>query len=343
MRPILTDSGGFQVFSLGALRKITEEGVTFASPINGDRLLLTPEDLDARSSARSTPTSRWCSTSARRIPPPATKPRHRCSSRCAGRALQGARTRAAATRCSASCRAACTRTCATSRSPGCTTIGFDGYAIGGLSVGEPKEDMQRIQRPRRAAPARRQAALPDGRRHAGGHRRRRDRAASTCSTACCRRATRATAGCSRATATSRSATPSTAIDTAPLDAACDCYTCRNFSRAYLHHLQRVNEILGARLNTIHNLHYYLTLAAELRQAIAGRDAGFVRSGVPGGPRQSGRIGGYSRHASPLFQGGRRRRFHRASHCDRPASQGGFIVLISPAYAQAAAARRPEAT
>ena len=149
-----------------------------------------------------------------------------------------------------------------------TAIGFDGYAIGGLSVGEPKPEMLRVlahTAPRLPA---RQAALPDGRGHAGGPRRRRLRAASTCSTACCRRATRATAGCSRATATCGSATRATAATPAPLDPTCACYTCRHFSRSYLHHLQRINEILGARLATIHNLHYYLTLMAELREAIA---------------------------------------------------------------------------
>ena len=81
-------------------------------------------------------------------------------------------------------------------------------------------------------------------------------------------------------------------DPAPLDATCSCYTCRNFSRAYLHHLQRANEILGARLNTLHNLHYYLTLMAELRQAIAADTAARLCPGVPERPRAHGRITGF---------------------------------------------------
>ena len=171
-----------------------------------------------------------------------------------------------------------------------TAIGFDGYAIGGLSVGEPKEDDAPHRCPHRAAAARRQAALPDGRRHAGGHRRGGRLRASTCSTACCRRATRATAGSSPASATSRSATPGTAPIRARSTTTCACYTCRNFSRAYLHHLQRVNEILGARLNTIHNLHYYLTLAAELRAGDPRRRAAGLRGRLSRRPR-AGRGGG----------------------------------------------------
>ena len=93
------------------------------------------------------------------------------------------------------------------------------------------------------------AALPDGRRPAGGHHRWRCCAASTCSIASCRRATHATATCSPPAASSTSATASTSDDPAPVDPACDCYTCRNYTRAYLRHLDRCNEILGLRLNT----------------------------------------------------------------------------------------------
>ena len=92
-RPILTDSGGFQVFSLGALRKVREEGVAFASPVNGDRLFLTPEIVDGDPARARLRHRRWCSTSARRIPRRATRPRRRWSCRCAGRGARAPRTR----------------------------------------------------------------------------------------------------------------------------------------------------------------------------------------------------------------------------------------------------------
>ena len=114
------------------------------------------------------------------------------------------------------------------------SIGFDGYAIGGLAVGEPKERPLAHPRAHRAAAAGGQAPLPDGHGHARGPDRGGRARASTCSTACCRRATRATAGCSRASATSSIRNARYRDDTAPARrAACACYTCRNFSRAYL--------------------------------------------------------------------------------------------------------------
>ena len=142
--PILTDSGGFQVFSLATLRKITEEGVSFRSPVNGDTVLLTPE--------RSMQVQRDLDSDIVMIfdectPYPATETeaRRRWSCRCAGR-------RAAApssiawkirTRCSASSRAVCFPRYARSRSRRLAQIGFDGYAIGGLAVGEPKDERER--------------------------------------------------------------------------------------------------------------------------------------------------------------------------------------------------------
>jgi queuine tRNA-ribosyltransferase len=150
---------------------------------------------------------------------------------------------------------------------GLTDIGFDGYAIGGLSVGESKEEMRRVLD--HVAPR-----LPAERpRYLMGVGTPEDIVAGV------------TNGidmfdCVLPTRNARNGWLYTRYgdvrirnarhrsDTRPLDATCGCYTCRNFTRAYLHHLQRVNEILGARLNTIHNLYYYLTLMAELRAAIA---------------------------------------------------------------------------
>ena len=240
-----------------------EEGVAFASPVNGDRLFLTPElSMQIQRALDSDIVMVFDECT----PYPATHDEAaqsmELSMRWAARSRAALDASATRTRCSGSCRAACTRTCATRRSPALVDIGFDGYAIGGLSVGEPKEEMLRVLdhvAPRLPAD---RPALPDGRRHAGGHRRGRHRGRRHVRLRAARRATRATAGCSRASATSRSATRVTAPTPRPLDATCGCYTCRNFTRAYLHHLQRVNEILGARLATIHNLYYYLALVAR---------------------------------------------------------------------------------
>jgi queuine tRNA-ribosyltransferase len=150
---------------------------------------------------------------------------------------------------------------------GLAEIGFDGYAIGGLSVGEPKEEMLRVLR--HVAP-RLPARSP---RYLMGVGTPEDIVAGV------------TAGidmfdCVLPTRNARNGWLFTRhgdvkirnarhrSDTGPLDPTCGCYTCRNFTRGYLHHLQRVNEILGARLNTVHNLFYYRTLTAELRAAIA---------------------------------------------------------------------------
>jgi queuine tRNA-ribosyltransferase len=267
-RPILTDSGGFQVWSLGALRKVREDGVAFASPINGDRLLLTPEvsmqvqrALDADiamvfdectpypathdEAAQSMELSlRW-----------ATRSKDEFAKLANPNALFGIvqggmhdDLRAASL-------------------DGLVAIGFDGYAIGGLSVGEPKDEMLRVLA--RLAPR-----LPSERpRYLMGVGTPEDIVAAV------------EAGidmfdCVLPTRNARNGWLFTRRgdvkirnarhrqDAQPLDPDCRCYTCRNFTRAYLHHLQRVNEILGARLNTIHNLHYYLTLAHDMRAAIA---------------------------------------------------------------------------
>jgi queuine tRNA-ribosyltransferase len=146
-------------------------------------------------------------------------------------------------------------------------IGFDGYAVGGLSVGEPKEEMQRIQRhivPR---------LPPDKPRYVMGVGTPEDIVQGVVDGVdmfdCVLPTRNARNGwlyTRRGDVKIRNTRHRT--DARALDDTCACYTCRNFSRAYLHHLQRVNEILGARLNTLHNLHYYLTLTRELRQAIA---------------------------------------------------------------------------
>jgi queuine tRNA-ribosyltransferase len=263
--PILTDSGGFQVFSLGPLRKVQEEGVAFASPVNGDKLFLTPEismQVQRALDADVVMVFDECT------PFPATRDEAAASLQLSAR--WAARSKAA----HADNRNALfgivqggMHEDLRDESLGALTgIGFDGYAIGGLSVGEPKEDMYRIQA--HIAPR-----LPaDKPRYLMGVGTPEDIVQGVI------------AGidmfdCVMPTRNARNGWLFTRHgdvkirnarhrdDTNPLDPTCTCYTCRNFSRAYLHHLQKINEILGARLNTIHNLFYYLTLAAELREAI----------------------------------------------------------------------------
>jgi queuine tRNA-ribosyltransferase len=264
--PILTDSGGFQVFSLGSLRKISEEGVEFRSPINGDLCFLTPEEsmriqralnsdivmifdectpypADEAQAAKSMQLSlRWAQRS---------KQAHAGNNNALFGIVQGGmytnlREESLA---------------------GLVEIGFDGYAIGGLSVGEPKTEMERILK--HTAPK-----LPKDKPHyLMGVGTPEDIVMAV------------SMGidmfdCVMPTRNARNGWLFTRngdikirnaqyrSDTQPLDEKCGCYTCRHFTRAYLYHLQQVNEILGARLNTIHNLFYYQELMKTLRQAIA---------------------------------------------------------------------------
>ena len=273
-KPILTDSGGFQVFSLGKLRKITEDGVKFASPINGDKLFLTPEismqiqrtlnsdivmifdectpyPASEREAADSMRMSlRWAARS---------KAAHAGNPNALYGIVQGGMYEAL--------RDESTREL--------IAMDFDGYAIGGLSVGEPKEDMKRIlahtapqlpvHKPRYlmgvGTPSDLVAAVAQG----------IDQFDCVLPT---RNARHGILFTRRGEMRIRNARWKT--DTAPIDDQCDCHTCAHFSRAYVHHLIRANEILGARLATIHNLHYYHRLMAEMRAAIeAGRFADFV--------------------------------------------------------------------
>jgi queuine tRNA-ribosyltransferase len=265
-RPILTDSGGFQVFSLGALRKLSEEGVAFQSPINGDRMFLTPEEsmriqrvLDSdiamvfdectgypashELAAESMHLSlRWAKRS---------KAAHGDSPNAAFGIVQGGMY----------------EDLRDESLEALTQIGFDGYAIGGVSVGEPKEDMARIVA--HTAP-RLPAASP---RYLMGVGTPEDLVASVAHGV-------DMFDCVMPTRNARNGWLFTRFgdvkiknarhrdDPRPLDERCGCYACRNFSRAYLHHLHRANEILGARLNTIHNLFYYQELMQGLREAIA---------------------------------------------------------------------------
>ncbi len=273
-KPILTDSGGFQVFSLGHLRKLEEKGVTFRSPVDGSKVFLDPEtsmqvqrDLGSdivmvfdectpfpasRSQARESMelSLRWAKRS---------KVAHGDNPAALFGIVQGGmyadlRENSLA---------------------GLQEIGFDGYAIGGLSVGEPKDEMYRMCGV--VAPL-----LPaDKPRYLMGVGTPQDLVEGVVRGV-------DMFDCVMPTRNARNGylfvrqgvvkirNSRYRLDNKPVDESCDCYTCENYSRAYLHHLDKTHEMLGARLNTIHNLHYYQALMKQLKLAIEkGRLADFV--------------------------------------------------------------------
>ncbi len=265
--PLLTDSGGFQVFSLGALRKITEEGVRFASPINGDRLLLTPEEsMRVQRALDSDIAMVFDDCTAY----PATEKQ---AEKSMSLSLRWAERSKAAFQGSANAlfgivQGGVYEHLRDASLKGLTRLGFDGYAVGGLAVGEPEEARARILA--HVAPR-----LPADRpRYLMGMGTPEDLIAAVLAgmdmfdcVLPTRNARNGWLYTRRGDVKIRNAKYRT--DEGPLDAQCACYCCANFSRAYLHHLQKANEILGARLNTLHNLHYYQTLMGELRAAIEG--------------------------------------------------------------------------
>ena len=263
--PILTDSGGFQVFSLGKLRKITEDGVTFRSPINGSKVFMGPEE--------SMQVQRDLGSDIVMIfdectPYPATVHEARDSMELS---LRWAKRSKIAHGDNPSAlfgivQGGMYENLRTESLTGLVEIGFDGYAIGGLSVGEPKEDMLRVlehltpqmpkHKPRYLMGVGKPADLVEG------VRRGVDMFDCVMPT---RNARNGHLFTSEGVIKLRNA--KYRDDTGPLDAQCDCYTCKNFSRAYLHHLDKCNEMLGAQLNTIHNLRYYQRIMADMRQAL----------------------------------------------------------------------------
>tara|TARA_R110000737_G_scaffold13059_2_gene28972 strand:+ start:3947 stop:5089 length:1143 start_codon:yes stop_codon:yes gene_type:complete len=265
-KPILTDSGGFQVFSLGDLRKITEEGVTFRSPINGEKILLTPE--------KSMQVQRDLGSDIVMIfdectPHPATESEARISMELS---LRWAKRSKAEHGDNPSAlfgiiQGGMYEDLRDISLKGLEDIGFDGYAIGGLSVGEPKEDMIRIldhtadkipaHKPRYLMGVGKPEDLVEG------VRRGIDMFDCVMPT---RNARNGHLFVTSGIVKIRNAVHKT--DIGPLDDKCDCYTCKNYSRSYLHHLDKCNEILGARLNTVHNLRYYQRVMQGLRDAIA---------------------------------------------------------------------------
>ncbi len=264
-KPILTDSGGFQVFSLGKMRKITEHGVTFQSPINGSKVELTPE--------RSMEVQRDLGSDIVMIfdectPHPATEKQARESMELS---LRWAKRSKEAHGDSPSAlfgiiQGGMFEGLRDISLEGLTDIGFDGYAIGGLSVGEPKEEMMRVlshlahkmpdDKPRYLMGVGKPEDLVEG------VRRGVDMFDCVMPT---RNARNGHLFVSEGVIKIRNAKHR--HDTSPLDKDCDCYTCKNFSRAYLHHLDKCQEMLGAQLNTIHNLRYYQRVMSDIRSAL----------------------------------------------------------------------------
>ncbi|GGP81856.1 MULTISPECIES: tRNA guanosine(34) transglycosylase Tgt [Shewanella] len=266
-RPILTDSGGFQVFSLGDIRKITEEGVHFRSPINGEKIFLDPEkSMQIQDSLGSDVVMIFDECT----PYPATHDEARKSMQMSLRWAKRSRDEFDRLENPNSLfgiiQGGVYEDLRDESVKGLLDIGFDGYAVGGLAVGEPKEDMHRIlehvcpqipaDKPRYLMGVGKPEDLVEG------VRRGVDMFDCVMPT---RNARNGHLFTSEGVIKIRNARHRD--DTAPLDAKCDCYTCKNYSRAYLYHLDRCNEILGARLNTIHNLRYYQMLMEGLRGAI----------------------------------------------------------------------------
>ncbi len=263
-KPILTDSGGFQVFSLGDLRKITEQGVTFKSPINGDEIFLSPE---ASMQIQMALNSDIAMVFDECTPYPAEKEAVKASMELSLR--WAARSRDAFTGDNALfgiVQGGVHNDLRDESLAGLLATGFDGYAIGGLSVGEPKEEMLDVIA--HTAPR-----LPEDRPRylmgvgtpedlCEGVRRGVDMFDCVMPT---RNARNGHLFTSRGVVKIRNAVHRDAEEA--LDPACNCYTCRHFSRAYLHHLDKCGEMLGPQLNSIHNVHYYLSLMAGLRDAI----------------------------------------------------------------------------
>jgi len=265
-RPILTDSGGFQVFSLGDMRKISEQGVRFKSPIDGSPVFIDPEtSIQVQRDLGSDVVMIFDECT----PYPATEPEAdksmQLSLRWAERSKNAHGDNPSAL--FGIVQGGMYEHLRDKSLAGLEEIGFDGYAIGGLSVGEPKEDMVRIldhladnmpaEKPRYLMGVGKPADLVEG------VLRGIDMFDCVMPT---RNARNGHLFTSTGVVKIRNAVHR--HDTSTLDPECDCYTCTNFSRGYLHHLEKCGEMLSAQLNTIHNLRYYQTLMAGLREAIA---------------------------------------------------------------------------
>ena len=281
-RPILTDSGGFQVFSLGAMRKITEEGVKFSSPINGDRLFLSPEiSMQIQRVLNADVVMQFDECTPYEIDGQLVTREQagqsmRLSLRWAKRSLDEFQREGNSNALFAIVQGGMFEDLRDESLDALEQMDFHGVAIGGLSVGEPKEDMQRILR--HTGPK-----LPAHKPHylmgVGTPEDLVEGVANGIDMFDCVLPTRNARNGWLFTRYGdlklRNARHKD--EDLPIDESCSCLACRNFSRAYLHHLHRAGEILGARLNTLHNLHYYLQLMREVRASIEAEQFGAFRS------------------------------------------------------------------
>jgi len=264
-KPILTDSGGFQVFSLAKIRKITEEGVHFRSPVDGKKILLSPESsmrIQKELGADIVMIFDECT------PYPATYTEARESMELSLRWAE--RSKLAHTDNPAALfgivQGGMHKELRARSAKGLIEIGFDGYAIGGLSVGEPKNERDMVLE--HTTPL-----LPTDRpRYLMGVGKPEDIVESVkrgIDMFDCVIPTRNARNGNLFTryGTMNIRNSKYQYDTAPIDEKCNCYTCQNYSRSYLRHLDKCKEILGAHLNTIHNLYYYQELMQDIRKSI----------------------------------------------------------------------------
>jgi queuine tRNA-ribosyltransferase len=274
--PILTDSGGFQVFSLARRRRITEAGVEFQSPVNGDPVFLGPEEcIDIQHGLGSDVIMVLDDCTAWPCPEDEARASMEMSLRWARRCRERHGHHPSAL--FGIVQGGMYPELRAQSLSGLCDLGFDGYAIGGLSVGEPEQERYGIL----DGIARRMPV--DRPRYLMGVGTPEDLMDSVCRgmdmfdcvipTRNARNGQLFTSG-----GVLRIRNAEHRASTLPVDPDCACYTCRRFTRAYLHHLDRTNEILGARLNTLHNLHYYQSLMRGVRDAIAaGRLEEFIRN------------------------------------------------------------------
>ena len=288
-KPILTDSGGFQVWSLGDMRKISEEGVKFASPVNGDKLFLTPEvSMQIQTLLNSDIVMQFdeCTPYWQGGKPAAGATGHITTEREARSSMElsmrwAKRSKAEFERLGnpnalfGIVQGGMFENLREESLAGLVDMDFPGYAVGGVSVGEPKDEMLRIMN---HTPHRLPAHKPRYLMGVGTPEDLVDGVAAGVDMFDCVMPTRNARNGHLFTrfgdlkirnARHRS-------DERPIDETCGCHTCQNFSRAYLHHLDRCGEMLGPMLTSIHNLHYYLNLMQEVRDALdAGRFAAFA--------------------------------------------------------------------
>lgn len=278
--PILTDSGGFQVWSLSELRKITEEGVKFSSPVNGDRIFLTPERaIEVQHALGSDIVMQFDECT----PYPATEQQARKSMELSARW---------AIRCKTAhgdsphalfgiVQGGMYENLRKESLQKLSEIGFDGYALGGLSVGETEEE--RLHVLDAIGPK-----MPTDKPHylmgVGTPRDLVQAVGRGIDMFDCVMPTRNARNghlfTSEGVVRLRNSVNKT--DGRPLDAKCSCYTCQNYSRAYLYHLDKCKEMLGSHLNTMHNLHYYQNVMQRIRAAIeAGDYARFAAEFIAG--------------------------------------------------------------